>query len=539
MSSETLAFTPIEIIPSKVEKLHASFQNGKTQPLPYRLNQLRNIYFMIKDHEDEIKNALKLDLNKSENEAQLTEISVVLGDLLYIIDNLGDWLKPETPKGVPTLFKIGSPKIYKQAFGTVLIISPFNYPFMLSIQPLIGAIAGGNTVVYKPSELTPYTSSLLTRILSEALDSDTFTVIYGGVDETTALLDQKFDKILYTGSGAVGKIIAKKAAENLTPCILELGGKSPAFVGERLNSRQLNLSAKRILHGKFTNAGQTCVAPDYLLVHESSYDEFITALLKNVKTLYGDADINNYNKLVHERSFEKLNQMINETSGEIIYSGEHSKEHRFFNPTIIKGVTFEDSTMKGENFGPVLPIIKYSSLNSVIDDVVKYHDTPLALYIFSQNKSERELISTRIRSGAVLFNETLIHVGISQLPFGGIGQSGYGDYHGKYSFDAFTQKRASLDQPFWAEPLFEVKYPPLTNFDLALADTFTIPFVKLNRTGPVFSKSYKLLRFGAIFIVAFAGLYAGLFSDGRSLVDILIRRMENIFAAACGAEFYH
>ncbi|KAH3680824.1 hypothetical protein WICPIJ_008107 [Wickerhamomyces pijperi] len=538
MPTEILPYTPVESIPGKVQALQTSFHQGKTQLVSYRLDQLRNIYFMIKDNEQEIKNALKLDLNKPENESQLTEISVVLGDLLYIIDNLEKWVKPECPADVPLLFKLASPKVYKQAFGTVLIISPFNYPFILSIQPLIGAIPGGNTVLYKPSELTPHTSALLTRLLSDTLDSDTFAVVNGAVRETSALLDQKFDMIFYTGSGAVGKIIAKKAAENLTPCILELGGKSPVFIGEGLSSYELNLSAKRILHGKFTNAGQTCVAPDYVLVHESHYDEFTALLLKNVQKLYGSVDSESYSKIVHERSFDRLTDIVTRTSGEIIHSGDNSREHRFFSPTIIKDVTFEDSTMKDEMFGPVLPIIKYSSLSSAIDNVVRYHDTPLALYIFSQDQRERDIISTRIRSGAVLFNETLIHVGISQLPFGGIGQSGYGDYHGKNSFEAFTQNRASLTQPFWAEPLFDVKYPPVTNFDLKLASTFTIPFVSLNRTGPVFSRSFKVLRFGVLFLVAFMGLSLGFLSDGRSLADIIIRRVENIVAAAFGAEVY-
>ncbi|KAH3673323.1 hypothetical protein WICMUC_003783 [Wickerhamomyces mucosus] len=537
--SEELQYTDIKSIPSTIDNLKVTFHSGKTQSLSWRLDQLRNLYFALKDNEDEIKTALQLDLNKSDGETAIFELNVVYGDLLYVIENLSKWVKPTPVTDVSPLVKLSQPKIHHQPLGTVLIISAFNYPLTLSLQPLIGAIAGGNTVTLKLSESTSYTSDAITQIIHQYLDNESIAVINGGVEETTVLLQEKFDKILYTGNGTVGKIIAKKAAETLTPVILELGGKSPSFITENTDVKNLKIITKRLLLGKFINAGQTCIAPDYLLVHESKYDETLQNLLENVKLLYGDSNFRNYSKIIHERSFERLNNIINNSHGTIIFSGENAADKRFLHPTIIKDVTFEDSTMKEELFGPILPIIKYSNLNDIIDEVIIHHDTPLALYIFSNSSEDHNLISTRIRSGSIVFNETLLQAGIAQLPFGGIGSSGYGDYHGKSSFYAFTSQRASLNQPLWVEPFFEVKYPPISDFKLRVASFFAVPSPKFGRTGPVvpafnITKIFK----HTLFIVAFLGVYFGYNHDGATIVDIFIQRVENVIKAALGADVY-
>lgn len=507
LNMSVLEYTPVDEIPSIVTSLHKSFRTNPSRPLAYRLNQLRNLYYALKDNEDLLVKALKKDINRSREDTELTELSIIYGDLLSTIKNLSTWMKPQSAKDVSLLFKFTSPKITKIPLGTILIISPFNFPLMLAIQPLIGAIAGGNTAVLKQSEQTPYTSQTLSTILSDALDPDIFQIVNGGIEETSVLLDQKFDKIIYTGSGKVGRIIASKAAKNLTPVVLELGGKSPAFVTESVKN-DLKAVCKRIAFTRFSNAGQICVSTDFCVVHDSIYDEFLDTLLKTVKEVY-DVDVENYTKLVNHAAWDRVMKIIRDTKGDVVIGGDGVREERFIEPTIIKNVKFDDISMQEEIFGPVLPVIKYSNLQNAIDSVLNVADTPLALYVYSKNSKQTELISSQIRSGALVINDGVIHVGLSCIPFGGIGESGYGAYHGKWSFDTFSHERAVLKNPFWTEVLFEAKYPPISKFDLNLSKFFLVPRPTFGRTGRVRDHNYEFLI--KVIIVGIVGVITGFY----------------------------
>jgi acyl-CoA reductase-like NAD-dependent aldehyde dehydrogenase len=343
--------------------------------------------------------------------------------------------------------------------------------------------------------------------LVDALDPEVLQVVNGAVDETTALLDEKFDKIIYTGNGTVGKIVAKKAAEHLTPVLLELGGKSPVFITE--NYPNLKLAAKRVAMAKNSNAGQVCISPDYILAHESVYEDFIEALQSQYDKYYGDAkDEKGYGKIVHDRAFKRLESTLEDTQGKIVYqNGELNASSRFFPPTIVRDVTFEDSLMKDEIFGPILPVIKYSDLDDAIDKVITYHDTPLALYVFTKNKAQENKILSKIRSGAALVNDALVHAIVSELPFGGVGNSGQGNYHGIHGFNSFSHDRAYLNQPDWTESLFEASFPPVSNWDLKLSTFFLTPSENINRVGPVFKKQYWF--HGLVLAAGLAGSYFG------------------------------
>ncbi|ONH68197.1 Beta-apo-4'-carotenal oxygenase [Cyberlindnera fabianii] len=513
--SSVLEYTPIEEIPQRVEKVRTAFHTRKFLNVEVRLNALRNLFFAIKDNEDLILKALKKDLNKPPSEVQLLELSPLYGDLLYIIDNLRSWVKGRKPESTPLLFKFSKPRVENIPLGTVLVIGAFNFPLLLTLQPLIGAIAGGNTVVIKQSEQTPNLAAVVTDILSDALDNELIQIVNGGIEETTALLEQKFDKVIYTGSGTVGTIIAKKCAETLTPCILELGGKSPAFITK--NCRSLDLAAKRIVFAKFVNAGQTCVTVDYAQVHRDVYDEFVKLLIKWTKKLFGEASVETYGKIVNQRNTERVANIIKDSKGEVIYGGDFDIEERYISPTVVKDVTFSDSLMQGEIFGPVLPVVPFDDLDAAITNVVAYHDTPLALYAFTDNKDEIYAIQSRIRSGAFLINDAIIHVGMAQLPFGGIGSSGNGNYHGYASFKSFTHERSCLKQPFWVEPLFEAKYPPTTNFDLAVAKTAMVPPAWFGRTGKI-RDWRKIFKNTMISMFLLTGLVLGLTSDKENRI---------------------
>ncbi|CCH41136.1 putative fatty aldehyde dehydrogenase [Wickerhamomyces ciferrii] len=507
--SSLLDYTPLEEIPKHVNALKKSFRQQKTSSIEFRLNQLRALYYAIKDNEDVIIKAIQKDLNKSESETQLTELAVTYGDILSLIKELPTLTKPKNAKGTNFLFKPSSPKIEKIPLGTVLIIAPFNFPINLTLQPLIGSIAGGNTTVLKQSEQIPNTSQVLTEILTDALDPSIFRAINGAVPETNVLLEQKFDKIFFTGSPTVGKIIARKAAEQLTPVVLELGGKSPSFVTKSVKGN-IDAVAKRILFSKFTNAGQICVATDHILVDASIHDELVIALKKAVDELY-PADVKTFGKLVNDNAWERVIGLVKKTNGDIIH-GDLSlanKQERFVPPIIVDNVSFNDSLYSEEIFGPVLPIIKYTNLDDTIDQVITNHDTPLALYIYSKDKKEIKYISSQIRSGALSINDSMIHVGLSNIPFGGIGNSGYGNYHGQWSFDAFTHERAQLSNPYWTEILFDAKYPPVSNFDLAKSKFFLIPTPTFGRTGRVRDHNYGLAII--TILIGLIGLAVGFF----------------------------
>lgn len=489
-----LQYTPIDEIEPGVKKVRGGFFNTKkTHSLQYRLNQLRNLYFAIKENEDAICEALDKDFHRSKSETKNLELIIALNELLFVMSNLHRWIKPEAVDGLPTAM-VNCPVVVERIpLGVVLIIAPFNYPLNISLSSIVAAIAGGNTVVFKPSENTANFSRLFCDIVSNALDDDIFFPVNGAVPETTKLLEQKFDKIMYTGSTAIGKIINMKAAETLTPVLLELGGKSPCFVLEDISDDYLEVTARRIAWGRFTNAGQTCVAVDYVLVHESIKEKLVNELVKAVKKFYPEINSkSNYTHLIHDRAFERIAGLLENTKGDIVIGGETDSASRFIAPTIIDNCSWDDAAMQDEIFGPLLPIISYRDLETAVEGVVSSHDTPLALYVFtsdlSKTNKQRDYILSCIRAGGVCINDSIMQVGLANAPFGGIGTSGQGSYHGIHSFHSFTHERTVLSQPFNNDSMLASRYPPFKSQKDKILRNFMLPFndkVWFGRTGDV------------------------------------------------------
>ncbi|VEU82151.1 aldehyde dehydrogenase family protein [Acholeplasma hippikon] len=431
---------------------HKKFYQTKiTKSYQFRIERLRKLQTTIKKYEPKILEALALDLGKSHEESILTEVSVVLSDLNHTIKNLRRWMKSKKVKTPLVLFP-GKSKIVKEPYGTVLILSPWNYPFQLAMNPLIGAIAGGNTVVLKPSPLSEHTSLVIKEIIDEIFSSDFVSCVLGGIEEANQLLDLKFDYIFFTGSTNVGKHVMEKASKNLTPVTLELGGKSPVYIDETFD---LDLAAKRIVFGKLINAGQTCIAPDYLFIKEGLEETFIKHAMKHVEAFYtaNPIEANNYPKLITERHLKRQLALIE--PHHVVYGGKSNKEK--LEPTFLLNVKKEDQVMQEEIFGPILPIMIYQELDEVISYILE-HDKPLAFYVFSNNKNAVKKLMHTISFGGATVNDTLMHFVNQNLPFGGVGGSGMGAYHGKYSFDTFTHQkpiltRGKLDLPFRYQPV--------------------------------------------------------------------------------------
>lgn len=493
-----LDYTPLKEIPEIVQRLTENYHADlKTHSLQYRLNQLRNIYFAIKDNIDDISDALYKDFGRAPTETVNMEFNPLLNELVHTMAHLHEWARPEPVSHLPVTMKMNPVYIEKEPLGVVLVISPFNYPLLLSVSSIIGAIAAGNAVVLKVSELTPRFAKLLTSILTKVLDPSTFAMVNGGIEESTALLDQKYDKIMYTGSIPVGTIIAKKAAETLTPVLLELGGKSPAFVLEDVSDKDIEVVARRIVWGRFTNAGQTCVAVDYVLAHEKVKAKLTKAIVKIVnEEFYSSLDAKDpsYTHIIHLRAYDTMKKLIQLSKGDIIAGGQTDDASRFIAPTVIDNVDWSDSTMKQEIFGPILPILTYSDLSVAVKDVVKRHDTPLALYIFtsgprlrSKNK-QVDYIRSAIRSGGTIVNDCIMHVGLANAPFGGVGTSGTGAYHGYFSFRAFSHERTTMEQDLNKDFALKVRYPPYEEKKDKVVASSMLPYngsVWFGRTGDV------------------------------------------------------
>lgn len=428
------------------------FYAGKTQTLEFRLNQLKKLKQVMKKYEDQILETLETELRKPKTESYLTEIGVTYEEINITLKQLKKWMKPKKVKTPLTHFGATS-IIYPEPYGVALIIAAWNYPIQLALAPLIGAIAAGNCVILKPSELTPMTSELLKKMLGEVFDEAYIAVVEGGVDVGTELLEMRFDKIFFTGSVPVGKIVMEAAAKHLTPITLELGGKSPTIVGENAN---LDLAAKRIVWGKFSNAGQTCIAPDYLLVHKSVKQDLLSKMESYITQLYGDNPRNggHYASLVTERHAKRLASFIDEAH--VIRGGRYDTADRYIEPTLIDQVSMEDSVMREEIFGPILPIIEFEELEEVIT-FVRAFEKPLALYVFSNDQNEISTILQNISFGGGCINDTLTHIATPYLPFGGVGQSGMGAYHGKASFDLFSHQKGVLHQTVRFD--FPARYP--------------------------------------------------------------------------------
>jgi len=424
-----------------------------------KLNVSERIHYLVKlkktiqSRENEIYNALKSDLNKPKFESYATEIGFLLNEISLFIKNLKEWAEPES---IPSSI-INFPSkdyIYKEPYGKVLIISPWNYPFQLSLLPAMSAFACGNNVILKPSEHTPATSNLVKSIVSAVFPANVFSVVEGDAEVASELLKLKWDYIFFTGSVKIGKIVAKAAAINLTPTTLELGGKSPTIIDDSLD---MKLVSKRIVWGKFLNSGQTCVAPDYLIVHESIKDLLIKELINSILEAFGKFTdkINNYTSIVNENNFDRLVKLINESK--VIFGGQHDRKTKFIYPTLVDTLNAEDNIMIDEIFGPILPILTYNCQDD-IDEIINKNPNPLALYVFTKSKEFEEKIINRYKFGGGAVNDTIVHLANPKLPFGGIGNSGYGSYHGKYSFELFTHNKSIVKRATWYDN--KLRYAP-------------------------------------------------------------------------------
>jgi aldehyde dehydrogenase (NAD+) len=431
------------------------FNSNSTKEVDFRIETLKKLKHILKENEDKLYTAIYSDFKKSEFETYLTEISLIYNELNESIKNLKKWSKKKEVRGNLANFPSKN-YIIPEPLGTVLIISAWNYPYQVSLIPAISAIAAGNTVVIKPSEIPNNTSKILAQLINSNFDSNHLSVIVGGVKITTELLQQKWDKIFFTGSTNVGKVIYKAAAENLTPVTLELGGKSPTFI---FKDCDIKLTAKRIVWAKFLNAGQTCIAPDYLLVEKGIEIQLLEALKEQIELAFPiSKEINeNYVQIINEQHFQRL---INLIPTERIYAGgEYNIEERIIYPTILRNINFEDLIMQKEIFGPLLPVISFDNLDDVISKVKK-KEKPLALYVYGKNKKVINKILNEISFGGGAINESLVHLSNPNLPFGGVGASGIGSYHSKAGFDTFTHYKSILHKSFLFEP--NIKYLPFT-----------------------------------------------------------------------------
>lgn len=442
---------------SLITKQKDFFRTDKTKKIEYRLAALQKLRTVIKNNEKGLMEALKSDLNKSEFDAYSSEIGFVLEELRFTIKHLRSWVKPKRVKTPVT--HIGSRSyIYSEPYGVTLIIAPWNYPFQLAVAPLIGAIAAGNCAVIKPSELTHATSVLLGKLINEIFPEEYISVVQGGVETSQGLLNETtFDYIFFTGSVPVGKVIMESAAKSLTPVTLELGGKSPCIVHEDAN---IKLAAKRIAWGKFTNAGQTCIAPDYLYVHKNIKDKFLQQFKETTSELYGSQPLNNpnYTRIVSEKHFDRLTSFLD--NGIQFMGGNTSKDKLTMEPTVLTNITWEDPIMQDEIFGPILPVLEYDNLTEVIEGIHR-HPKPLALYIFTENTAIQQEVLNSVSFGGGCINDTVYHFVSPYLPFGGVGNSGIGAYHGKGNFDTFSHGKSVLKQT----TLFDIpfRYPNVKN----------------------------------------------------------------------------
>ena len=433
------------------------FNTHATKDLDFRKAQLQKLKKVVKSNEKLLYDAIYQDFGKSEFETFGTEISFIYKDIDCYLKNLKSFAKP---KNVLTniVNQMGSSKIVFEPLGNCLVIGAWNYPYQLTLTPVIAAIAAGNTCMIKPSELPENTMKAMAKLINENFDPQFLYVVEGGVEETTAILKLRFDKIFFTGSPRVGKIVYKAAAEHLTPVTLELGGKSPAFVTEKAD---LQIAARRIVWGKFINAGQTCVAPDYLYVAENIKAKFLKVLIEEIKKRNYTDNVDHYCKIINERNFDRLEKMIDREK--VVFGGETNREKRHISPTVLDHVTWEDAVMQEEIFGPILPILTYKNLETAMQTLVE-GEKPLSAYLFSNDAKEQELFTEKLSFGGGCINDTLMHLSNDRLPFGGVGNSGIGHYHGKFGFEAFSHQKAILKKSNYLEP--ELKYPPYSDAKL-------------------------------------------------------------------------
>ncbi len=434
-----------------IEKQRQFFATGETKNIDFRLEQLKKLKQAVSDYQEEIVAAVNADLNRPQFEAYF-ELAAI-AEVKYAIKHLKSWVKPQRVAAGLEQFP-ASAKIYPEPLGVVLIIGPWNYPFQLNILPLVGAIAAGNCAIVKPSEIAANTSKVVADLINKTFDPAYIAAVEGGVETSQELLAEKFDYIFFTGGTNVGRIVMEAAAKNLTPVTLELGGKSPCIVDSDIS---IENSAKRIVWGKFINAGQTCIAPDYLLVNRAVKSEFLAAVTQTIRSFYGEnpAESPDYCRIISQRHFQRLTEFLKD--GKILIGGETNAEEKYIAPTVIDGVNWDAPAMQEEIFGPILPVLEYSDLGEAIA-LINSRPKPLALYIFSRDKNKQQRVLRETSSGGVCINDTVMQVGVTSLPFGGVGNSGIGSYHGKASFDTFSHYKSVLNKGLWFD--LEWRYAP-------------------------------------------------------------------------------
>jgi len=438
-----------------IKKQKGYFETGQTKDVNFRIEKLRQLRTAIIENEKLISTALFNDLKKSPTESYTSEIGAIIEEINFALKNIKKWTKNKKTK-TPLILASSTSYIVSEPYGICLIIGAWNYPFALSLCPLIGTIAAGNCCVIKPSEIAEHSSKIIAKIIKETFSEEYIAVIEGNATTATKLLEQKFDYIFFTGGVEIGKVVAQAAAKNLIPVTLELGGKSPCIVEKTAN---LEIAAKRIVWGKYLNAGQTCIAPDYILVDNSIKPQLIFALKKAIKKFYGENQkiSKDYPRIINKKHFERLEKLL---QGNIVFGGDIDKKNLYISPTIIENIKWEDDIMKEEIFGPIIPIISYESLDDVIKKI-NSREKPLTLYIFSENKEDQNKIINKTSSGSVCVNATILQTTNPYLPFGGVGNSGIGSYHGKYSFETFSHKKAIMKKSAWPE--LDISYPPYKN----------------------------------------------------------------------------
>lgn len=448
-------------IQSLIEKQKQMVSSGGTRSLSFRMKQLQTLKTAVRKHEKDIMEALRQDLRKSEYEAYTTEIGYLYDSIRHTMKNLKRWMKPKTVR-TPVVHFGSKSVIYPEPYGSALIIGPFNYPFMLVLDPLAGAIAAGNCAVVKPSEFTPHVSAVIAKLIREHFVEDYIRVVEGGKDTTSELIHAPFDRIFFTGSTQVGKIVMKAAAEHLVPVILELGGKSPCIVHQ---DADLDLAAKRIAWGKFVNTGQTCVAPDYVLAHKEIKSALVSKLKEQITAFFGTEPKQSpdFGRIVNERHWERLTGLVDPSK--VVAGGEKDRRDLYLAPTLMDRVDWADKVMEEEIFGPILPVLEYDDLDQAVSRL-NSRPKPLALYLFTSDKEVERKVMESVSFGGGCVNDTLLHLVTPYLPFGGVGQSGMGSYHGKYSFEAFSHMKGVLKKSTRVK--IDFIFPPYTEKKLSL-----------------------------------------------------------------------
>ncbi|RWS17709.1 aldehyde dehydrogenase: dimeric NADP-preferring-like protein, partial [Dinothrombium tinctorium] len=476
-----------------ITKARNAFNSRKTQSLEFRKSQIRKVYQMLEENEEAIVKALDSDMKKPSFETKLVETEYVKNDCRGMLFNLDEYTRPKSvSKNLPLITDHAT--VRPQPLGLVLIIGTWNYPVMVTLSPLVGAIAAGNVAIIKPSELNPCTADLLAKLIPHYLDNECYHVLNGGVEKTSVLLQHKFDYIFFTGSHSVGKIIYSAAAKHLTPVTLEMGGKSPVFVDEEL--RDIEVSWRRILWGKVVNAGQTCVAPDYILCSVTIRDKLVKLTGKILKKFFGDDPKNSpdFARIINRRHFHRLQKLLLNTKGTIVYGGESDADLLYLGPTIVIDVKLDDPLMEDEIFGPILPIVTVEDEKEAIS-IINRRPKPLSLYVFSNRQEIINRFIEQTSSGSFCANDVVVHLSADSLPFGGVGESGFGHYHGKHTFDMFSHQKAVLVRNFFSfiEWVASKRYPPYSENHLRrllrLLRKRNIPFMN------AFSKNFDKILF--------------------------------------------